>query len=105
MQINPLAKGKFKDWENVANFSSNGDTWTAPSDGFILVLASDNLTTSEYAYIRDVAMGNMNICCIACLNGTQGLTFSNMAPIQKGKQYVIRTSFSSITVKFMAYDN
>lgn len=103
MQLNPECKPYFHNWVQLSGFENNNDTWTAPCDGFISIVLNQNVSTTEYAYIFDGALG-MYATTLVIPNGPQGYAYSNSAPVQKNRQYTLQTNVSNVYITFMPYD-
>lgn len=84
---------------SIANFSANNDTWTATSNGFVNVIATENVTGTWYAYAYEGS--TIRAGGIGGLNGTGGLTESFMFPVHKGVTYKLLVGgISSVTTQF-----
>ena len=104
MVQNPQCKPYFHDWQTLATFNVNNASWTPDSDGFIVILLNDAVSTTQYAYVKEGSMSAKPICTVTCLNGPQGASFTSSTPVQKGKTYYLQTNVSDVLIRFMPFD-
>lgn len=67
-----------------SDFSRDGDTWTAPYDGFVWIYTNESISGTGYIYFIEGATPLANICVT---NGSGGLTYTSFAPVQKNHNY------------------
>lgn len=91
MQINPERSKGFGSWNPISNFDSNGATWTAPSDGFLIVRFSAT-ATSPYIY---VSVGGRVLGTIAMSGASAGYSYTTMVAVTEGETYTMSTNQSS----------
>ena len=103
MVQNPQCKPYFHDWQTIPNFSANGDTWTAPSDGYVNIVVADMSTSTEYVYLLENS--DLVPCCsLMLLTGANGGTFTNGTTVKKGNSYRLSTNISTSNIRFRAFD-
>lgn len=103
MQTNPIFKPYFHDWQTINSFSTNGDSWTAPSDGFLSFAISDTSSTIEYSYIKEAGV-LLAVGSLLLLQGAQGGVWVNTIPVQKGKTYTLDSNAPTTQCRFMPFD-
>ena len=95
----------FKDWELVPSLKNNGDSWVAPSDGFLNLVIADNSATTEYTYVLEREFNdNAPIMSIMLVNGANGGTYTNETAVKKGHTYRISTNINNNTFRFRPVD-
>lgn len=95
-----IERVKLTKYSLVDEFKNNGDTWTAPGDGFVNFKTDEALTGLCYVYLMK---GSTPRATIVCKDGTGGLTYSALCPVQKGETYSLLISgFSRALCEFFA---
>ena len=74
----------------IANFGTNGATWTAPQDGLVWILANQAVSGIAYVYFSDNS-GSI-LAAISLTAGTGGLTYTAFAVVTKGITYKLGLS-------------
>lgn len=95
-----IDQAKLTKYSLLNEFRNNGDTWTAPSDGFINFKTDEAIAGLCYVYLLK---GSSPLATIVCKDGTGGLTYSAFCPIEKGGTYSLLISgFSRALCEFFA---
>ena len=100
MVVNPLRSKAFGTWEVINNFNANGNTWTAPSDGFLFIKFSLGGASDVYVY---ASQGALPVATIACKGATGGYSLTTHVPVYEGQSFTMYTNQTSgINSYFMA---
>ena len=91
MVVNPERNSKFGAWQTVSNFDSNGATWTAPTDGFLIVRFGASVT-DVYIYI---GVAGRVLASISNKGATGGYTYTTMVAVSAGETYTMTTNQTS----------
>lgn len=77
--------------ESLSNFSSNGDTWTAPGDGFIIARASAIVSGATAPFYVYISRGTSSIQAATAIpsGNTGGLTYTTSCPVKAGEKYYL----------------